>query len=100
MQKKAVVEVCCIVSFQDAIFQFGLRYVNFFEPLGKVGISYYLNSQLKKYRKQGRVLSYDTKTQRLGKWHYKIEVYLDITPKQFVRLMKELSRQIPSLGRR
>jgi ABC-type metal ion transport system substrate-binding protein len=81
------------------LIRFGIKYANFFEPLAKYGISYYLNGQLKKYKQQGLVSTYKTHTKRLGKWNYKIEVDLDLTPKQFIHVLNDLFNQLKSIGR-
>jgi hypothetical protein len=89
----------CIVSLRDCLIQIGLKHYNYFEPFTKYGISYYLNVQLKNYIKQGRVSGYKIKTKRLGKWHYVIEVDLDLTLSQFVLIMKNVSIRLQGLGR-
>jgi hypothetical protein len=88
------------VSLNDVLVRLGLKYIGFFEPLANQGISYFLNGQLKKYKKQGLISEYRTKTKRLGKWHYKIEVYLDASPRQFIIILKGLSYEIRKLVRR
>jgi hypothetical protein len=94
-----VLEANCIITFRDRLILFGIKHANFFEPFAKYGISYYLNGQLKNYRKQGLVSTYKTRTKRLGKWHYKIEVDLDLTSTQFTGILKELLSQLKGFGR-
>jgi hypothetical protein len=79
--------------------RFFLRHASFFEPLGKYGISYYLNGKLKQYRKQGLISAYKTRIKRLGKWHYKIEVDFDLTSTQAAGLIGQLIRQFRGSGR-
>jgi len=53
-----------------------------FEPLAPRAISYYLTRRLKELKKRGLISEFETKIRRLGKFHYKIEVDLDLTSKQ------------------
>lgn len=92
-------EAKSIVSIRDRFIGFGLRHASFFEPLAKYGISYYLNGKLKQYRKQGMISTYKTKTKRLGKWHYKIEVDADLTSMQIAGILSELLKQPKGSGR-
>jgi hypothetical protein len=79
------------------LFRLGLKYSNFFEPLAKYGISYYLKGQLKKYAEEGAISKYKLRTTRLGKWHYRIEVDLDLTSGQLVFLTNKLTKQLRGL---
>jgi hypothetical protein len=92
-------EVNGVVSVKDAFIGFGLRHLSFFEPLGKYGISYYLNGQLKRYKKQGKLSAYKTRIQRLGKWHYKIVIDADLTSTQVAGILSELLTQSNGSGR-
>jgi len=85
------------VSLNDVLVRLGLKYISFFEPLANQGIAYFLNGQLKKYKTQGLISEYRTKSKRLGKWHYKIEISLDASPRQLVIIFKELSYEIRKL---
>jgi hypothetical protein len=61
-----------------------------FEPLAPRVISYYLTQRLKEWKKQGLISEFKTKTRRLGKFHYKIEVDLDVTSKQAFHVLDDL----------
>ncbi len=89
-----------VVSFRDRLLEFGLKYVNYFEPFAAVGISYFVNRELKRYRDRGYFSAYSSNVKRLGKWHYLIEVDLDATSKQVRLILAEISRQLNGLGRR
>ena len=52
------------------------------EPISPPFISFFLERRLNKWQKQGFLDEYKVKTKRLGKFHYKIEVDLDLTKKQ------------------
>ncbi len=68
-----------------------------FEPLAPAAITVIINQQLRRY-KEGRVIGdYKTRTKRLGKYHYRIELYMDLTGMQATHLLanlfpKQLSR--------
>jgi hypothetical protein len=96
---KSCWEVNGIASVRDRFMSFFLRYASFFEPLALFGISYYLNQKLKQYKRQGRISTYKTHTKRLGKWHYKIEVDVDVTARQTAFVFAELSEQLKGLRR-
>jgi hypothetical protein len=61
-----------------------------FEPLAPRFISYYLGQRLKDWQEQGRISEFATKTKRLGKFHYKIVVDLDVTSEQARQLLDDL----------
>ncbi|MEM3000454.1 MAG: hypothetical protein QXV09_01740 [Candidatus Bathyarchaeia archaeon] len=61
-----------------------------FEPLAPRVISYYLTRQLKELESEGRLSSFHAKTRRLGKFHYKMEINLELTPKQAARALDDL----------
>jgi hypothetical protein len=68
-----------------------------FEPLAPTAITVLMNRQLHRYKEGGIVTSYKTRTKRLGKYHYRIEIRLDLTDMQAVHLVanlfpKQLSR--------
>jgi len=87
------------VSVRDKLIGFALKYLKFFEPFAKFGISYYLNRQLRLYRNQGLLAGYRTRVQRLGFWHYRINVSLDLTPSQAVRVFRLVVRRLGRFGR-
>ena len=74
-----------------------LRVVFVFEPLAPTAITILMNQQLHKFKEAGAIADYKTKVKRLGKFHYRIEVDLDLTGMQAVHLLanlfpKQLSR--------
>jgi hypothetical protein len=74
-----------------------LRVALAFEPLAPTAITVLINQRLHRY-KEGKVIGdYKTHTKRLGKYHYRIEVDLDVTGMQAAHLLanlfpKQLSR--------
>jgi hypothetical protein len=74
-----------------------LRVAFAFEPLAPTAITVIMNQQLHRYKEGGIVSNYKTHTKRLGKYHYRIEIDLDLTGMQAVHLLgnlfpKQLSR--------
>ena len=67
-----------------------LRVAFAFEPLAPTAITVLMNQQLHKFRDSGAIGDYKTKTKRLGKFHYRIEVDLDLTGIQAVHLLGNL----------
>ena len=67
-----------------------LRVVLVFEPLAPTAITVLMNRQLRRFRESGAIGDYKTKTKRLGKYHYRIEVNLDLTGMQAVHLLGNL----------
>ena len=72
------------------LFSLMLRAAFFFEPLAPRAISYFLTRRLRELKKRGVISEFKTKTRRLGKFHYKIEVDLDLTAKQAHYVLGEL----------
>ena len=74
-----------------------LRVVFVFEPLAPTAITILMNQQLHRFKEAGAIGNYKTKTKRLGKYHYRIEIDLDLTGMQAIHLLanlfpKQLSR--------
>lgn len=71
-----------------------------FEPLAPTAITLYLNQQLSRHREEGAICDYKTHTRRLGKYHYRIEVDLDLNGGQAKYLMQNVfPKQIDGLRR-
>jgi hypothetical protein len=74
-----------------------LRVVLVFEPLAPTAITVLVNQQLHRFKETCAIEDYKTKTKRLGKYHYRVEIDLDLTGMQTVHLFsnffpKQLSR--------
>jgi hypothetical protein len=67
-----------------------LRVAFVFEPLAPTAITVLVNQQLHRFKETGRIGNYKTKTKRLGKFHYRIEIDLDLTGMQAVHLLANL----------
>jgi len=84
-------------SLIDSVVRVLLRVVFVFEPLAPTAITVLMNQQLHRYKEAGAIGNYKTKTKRLGKFHYRIEINLDVTGMQAIHLLanlfpKQLSR--------
>ncbi len=71
-----------------------------FEPLAPTAISLLMHQQLHRYRDGGIISDYKTHTKRLGKYHYRIEVDLDVTDMQALHLLANVfPKQFSRYGR-
>ena len=77
-----------------------LRVALAFEPLAPTAITVLMNQQLHRYKEGGTIGNYKTHTKRLGKYHYQIELNLDLTGKQAVHALANLFPQQASRFRR
>ena len=74
-----------------------MRVAFVFEPLAPTAITVLMNQQLHRFKEAGRIGEYKTHTKRLGKFHYRIVIDLDLTGMQTIHLLgnlfpKQLSR--------
>ncbi len=77
-----------------------VRAAFFFEPLAPRAISFYLGRRLNEWKQQGLISEYHTQTHRLGKFHYKIEVDLEVNSKQAHHFLNEqLQKRLKILRR-
>jgi hypothetical protein len=77
-------------SIIDSAVRVLLRVAFTFEPLAPTAITVLMNQQLHKYKNTGAIGDYKTKTKRLGKFHYRIEVDLDVTGMQALHILANL----------
>jgi len=61
-----------------------------FEPLAPTILSIFVNQRLHRYKEGGIVSNYKTHTKRLGRYHYRIELQLDLTGIQAAHLAVNL----------
>jgi hypothetical protein len=77
-----------------------MRFAFAFEPLTPRFARFYVRRRLKELRQKGLVHDYQVRTARIGKFHYKIEIGVDLTPEQarilsrklMVKVIKEVRR--------
>jgi hypothetical protein len=67
-----------------------LRVAFAFEPLAPTAITVLMNQQLHRFKESGAIGNYKTKTKRLGKYHYRIELDLEVTGMQAIHLLTNL----------
>ncbi|MCW4046811.1 MAG: hypothetical protein NWE99_04515 [Candidatus Bathyarchaeota archaeon] len=67
-----------------------MRTAFLFEPLAPTAISYYLGRRLNELKQQGLISDYKTRTRRLGKFHYRIDVDLGVNSKQALYMLNDL----------
>ena len=77
-----------------------LRVAFAFEPLAPTAISFYLGRRLNELKDEGLISGYKSRTRRLGKFHYRIEIDLDVTSRQALHLLNDLlPDQLKGVGR-
>ncbi|MCW4000667.1 MAG: hypothetical protein NWE93_10545 [Candidatus Bathyarchaeota archaeon] len=87
-------------SFIESAIRVLIRLAFAFEPLAPTAISVYLNQQLHRYREGGIIGDYKTHTKRLGKYHYRVEIDLDLTGMQATHLLANIfPEQLGRYGR-
>ena len=67
-----------------------LKAVFVFEPLAPTAITLLVNRQMAKFKNIGAIGKYKTVTKRLGRFHYRIQIELDLTGLQAVHLLTNL----------
>ncbi len=71
-----------------------------FEPLAPTAITLYINQQLHRFKEEGAICDYKTHTKRLGKYHYIIQLDLDVTGGQAQYILKNIfPKQFSGYGR-
>jgi hypothetical protein len=74
----------------DRLFSIFLRVAFVFEPLAPRAISYLLTRRLNELKNRGEISDYKTRTSRLGRFHYKVEIDLEVTGKQAFHVLDDL----------
>ncbi len=67
-----------------------LRFSPVFEPLAPAAITVLMNRQLRQFKQADAISNYKTHTKRLGKFHYRIQIDLDVTGLQALHLLSNL----------
>lgn len=84
-------------SLIDSAVRVLMRVAFVFEPLAPTAITVLMNRELHRFKEAGEIGNYKAHTKRLGKYHYRITMDLDLTGMQAVHLLgnlfpKQLSR--------
>ena len=77
-------------SLIDSAIRVLLRVAFAFEPLAPTAITLLMNQQLHRFKEGGVIGGYKAHTKRLGRFHYRIEIDLDLTGMQTVHLLTNL----------
>jgi hypothetical protein len=72
----------------------------FFEPISPRFVSFWLRRRLRKWKDRGLIDDFKVKTRRISKFHYKIEVDLDLRPQQANYVLSDLLIRIVKRVRR
>ena len=67
-----------------------LRAVFILEPLAPTAITLLTNRQMSRFKNRRAIGNYKTVTKRLGRFHYCIQIELDLTGPQAVHLLSNL----------
>src|SRR5208283_54469 len=77
-------------SIVEAVARVLLRVAFVFEPLAPTAITVLMNQQLHRFKEAGAIGNYKTHTKRLGKFHYRIEMNLEVTGMQAIHLLSNM----------
>lgn len=75
-------------SFVSLLMRFLMRFVFLFEPLASPFVSFFLKRELREWKDKRLINDYKAKTKRIGKFHYKMDMDLDLTPEQLRHLLR------------
>jgi len=64
------------------------RVILIFEPISPRFVSFLLRRKLKEWKNKGLIDGYEARTERVGKFHHKVHIDLDLTPEQANRILK------------
>jgi hypothetical protein len=87
-------------SLLDSAVRVLLKVAFAFEPLAPTAITVLMNQQMHRFKEAGVIGDYKTHVKRLGKFHYRIEINLDLTGMQTVHLLTNLFPNQLSMLRR
>lgn len=77
-------------SITERLLRVLLKFAFFLEPLAPTAITLYVDRRLNRYKNCGAIGNYKTVTKRLGKFHYCIQIDLDLTGVQAVNFLGDL----------
>ena len=70
------------------------------EPLLPLFLSHFLNKQLRQWKEGGLINDYKAEAKRIQKFHYKIDVNLDLTSDQAKKIINESMIRVSKRVRR
>jgi len=87
-------------AVNERLFGVLLRLAFAFEPLAPPAISFYLSRRLNELKDRGIIGNYKTRARRLGKFHYTVQIDMDLTGEQAFHVMDDmLPKQLKHLRR-
>ncbi len=88
------------ISIVERLRPLFLRFLMAVEPLAPSFISLYLGRELQKLRLERLIDGYSAKTKRLGRYHYRIMIEVDVERHQASRLFDVIVADIVRIFRR
>ena len=74
----------------ERLFSVFLRFAFYFEPFAPPAISFYISRRLDELHERGLISGYKARTKRLGKFHYRVDMDLDVTAQQALYVIDDL----------
>lgn len=71
-----------------------IRLFRIFERFVPVFVSYFIERELRALKKEGAIKDYITRTVRMGKFHYRIDIRLVLTTDQVTTMLTDLLNKI------
>jgi hypothetical protein len=87
-------------TMSSALYYFLARVAFAFEPISPRFISFFIRRRLNDWKKEGAVEDFKVKTKRISKFHYKVTVDLDFTPRQTRNILANVLTRLPRIFRR
>ena len=70
-----------------------------FEPVTPRLVSYYIGRTMKKWKQRNLILDYKTRTKRLGKFHYKIQIDVNLNSQQTAHILDKWTNKLKNARR-
>jgi hypothetical protein len=90
LKQKITEEESVSESILESTVRILMRVIFVFEPLAPRAITILVNQRMHRFRDRGIIGDYKTKTKRLGKFHYRIEINSELTGMQATHLLGNL----------
>ena len=84
----------------SALYSFLARVAFAFEPISPRFISFFIRRRLNDWKKEGAIDDFKVKTRRISKFHYKVIVDLDFTPRQTHNMLANVLTRLSRILRR
>jgi len=70
-----------------------------FEPVTPRLVSYYIGRTMKKWKQRNLILDYKTRTKRLGKFHYKTQIDVNLNSEQTAYILDKWTNKLKNARR-